>query len=143
MAIRGIGASFKLEGAGSPGSPLVYTDVSTFLDNIQGNSSPDRLDGTTFQPNVASPLKVELRGFDVKGFTLTGKWTNAAETFFAAIEGTEGIGYEYGPEGTSSGKTRIYGFCNCLSYSGPQSAVTGVTTFTVELSVTSRNVTTF
>lgn len=145
MAVRGIGASFKLSDIGSPGlgSPLDLNDVSSYLDNIQGNSNPDRLDGTTFQPNVASPLKVEIRGFDTKGFTLTGKWTAAAETFFASIEGAEGLAYEYGPEGTTSGKARITGFCNCLSYSGPQSSVTGITTFTVELSVTSRDVDTF
>jgi hypothetical protein len=135
MAVRGIGASFKLD---DPSSPRTLTDISTYLDNIQGNSSPDRLDGTTFQPGVAAPLKVELRGFDVKGFTLTGKWTAAAETFFSSIEGVEGLDYEYGPEGTTTGKAKIYGVCNCISYSGPQSSVSGVTTFTVELSVTAR-----
>jgi len=140
MAIRGIGASFKIDDAVSP---TTLTDVSTYLDNIQGTSSPDRLDGTTFQPGVAAPLKVEIRGFDVKGFTLTGKWTAAAETFFSGIEGAEGLAYEYGPDGTASGKTKVTGFCNCISYSGPQSGVSSITTFTVELSVTSRSVGTF
>lgn len=140
MAIRGIGASLKVDGGGSP---TTLTDVSTYLDNIQGNSNPDRLDGTTFQPGVAAPLKVEIRGFDTKGFTLSGKWTAAAEAFFNAIEGVEGLNYEYGPEGTATGKTKIYGLCNCLSYSGPQSSVAGITTFTAELSVTSRAVSTF
>ena len=141
MAVRGIGASFKLDSVNT--SPATLTDISTYLDNIQGNSNPDRLDGTTFQPGVAAPLKVELRGFDVKGFTLTGKWTAAAETFFSSIEGVEGLSYEYGPEGTSTGKAKIFGECNCISYSGPQSSVSGVTTFTVELSVTERTSSTY
>lgn len=140
MAVKGIGASFKLDDGSSPST---LTDISTYLDNIQGNSSPERLDGTTFQPDIATPLKTELRGFDTKGFSLTGKWTAAAETFFSAVEGAENLQYEYGPEGTTTGKKKISGRCNCLSYSGPQSAVTGVTTFSVELSVTSRTVGTY
>lgn len=140
MAVKGIGASFQL---GDTTSPDDLEDVSTYLDSIQGSSNPSRLDGTTFQPNTATPLKVELRGFDAKGFTLGGKWTAAAETFFSGIEGAEALAYQYGPEGTASGKKKITGHCNCISYSGPQSSVDGVTTFTVELSVTSRTVGTF
>jgi hypothetical protein len=140
MAVKGIGASFKLD---SGTSPTTLTDVSTYLDNIQGTSNPERLDGTTFQPDVASPIKVEIRGFDTKGFSLTGKWTAASESFFSAVEGFEGLNYEYGPQGTTSGDTKITGLCNCLSYSGPQSSVAGITTFTVELAVTSREVSTF
>lgn len=138
--IRGIGASFKIENGASPS---VMTDVSTYLDKIDGTSDPDRLDATTFQPNVASPLKSEIAGFRTRGFSLTGKWTAAAETFFAALEGAEGVNYEYGPEGTTTGKQKIYGTCNVLSYTGPQSSVDGVTTFAVEISVTSRAVTTY
>lgn len=140
MAKRGIGASFKIEDGASPS---VLTDVSTYLDNIQGTSNPDRLDGTTFQPGVASPLKVEVRGFDTKGFTLTGKWSAAAETFFSALEGAENLNYEYGPEGTSTGSKKITGTCNCISYSGPQAGVSSIITFTVELSVLSRTVGTY
>jgi hypothetical protein len=135
MAIKGIGTSFKV---GNSGSPSTLTDVSTYLDNIGGSSSGERLDGTTFQPGVAHPLKVEIPGFDTKGFALTGKWTAAAETFFSAIEGLSGLPYEYGPEGTTAGKAKITGFCNCISYSGPVSSVAGITTFNVELAVTTR-----
>lgn len=140
MAIKGIGASFKLDGGASP---TVLTDVSTYLDKIDGTSDVDRLDGTTFQPDVANPLKVEISGFRTRGFTLTGKWTAASETFFAAIEGFQGLTYEYGPDGTTSGKTKITGLCNCLNYTGPQSSIDGVVTFTVDLSVTSRSVTAY
>lgn len=140
MAHRGIGTSFKI---GDAGSPSTLNDVSTYLDNVQGTSSPDRLDGTTFQPGVAAPLKVEVRGFDLKGFSLTGKWTAAAETFFTGIEGVEGLDYEYGPIGTATGAPKISGQCNCISYSGPQSGVSSIVTFTVELNVTSRNSSTF
>src|SRR5262245_39380885 len=106
--IRGIGASFKIENGASPS---VMTDVSTYLDKIDGSSDPDRLDATCFQPNVAAPLKSEIVGFRTRGFALSGKWTAAAETFWAAVEGSEGVNYEYGPEGTTTGKQKIYGSC--------------------------------
>lgn len=140
MGIRGIGASFKL---GSASSPSDLTDVSAYLDNIQGGSDVERLDTTVFQPDVAAPLKTEIAGARTRSFTLTGKWSAAAEAFFAAVEGSEGVAYEYGPEGTTNGKKKISGTCNVLNYSGPQSSVSGITTFTVELNVTSRSVTSF
>jgi hypothetical protein len=141
MAVKGIGASLWITDDAT--SPLVLTDVSTYLDKIDGSSSTDALDGTTFQPDNPHPIKVEIPGLTTRGFSLGGKWTAAAETFFAAIEGLKNLEYQYGPEGTASGKKKIYGHCNCLSYSGPQSSVSGITTFTVELKVTSRNVGTF
>ena len=138
MAVKGIGTSFKLEN-----SVGVLTDVSTMLDGVDGSSDPDRLDATTFQPNVAAPVKVEIPGFRTRGFSLSGKWTPAAEAFFSAIEGLENLDYEYGPEGSDPGDTKIYGVCTCLSYTGPQSTVDGITTFSVELNVVSRNTGTY
>lgn len=140
MAIRGIGASLKLDNGVSPST---LTDVSSFLNNIATGSDVDRLPTTVFQPNVANPLKTFISGGRDRTMTLTGRWTAAAETFFSGIEGVEDLEYEYGPEGTTTGKTKISGRCNCLNYSGPQSDVDGITPFTVELSVTTRTVSTY
>lgn len=138
MAVKGAGASFKLDNASN-----VLTDISTYLDGIDGSSDADELDGTTFQPNVAAPIKDIIAGFRTRGYTLSGKWSPAAETFFSGIEGSNGLDYEYGPDGTTSGKSKISGLCNCLSYSGPQSSIDGITTFTAELRVTTRVVGTY
>lgn len=138
MAISGVGASFKLDNASN-----VLTDISTYLDSIQGSSDTDELDGTTFQPGVPSPSKNIVPGFSTKGYSLTGKWSGPAETFFSAVEGLQGLDYEYGPEGTSAGKTKISGLCSVFSYSGPQSSVDGITPFTVELRVSTRTVSTY
>jgi len=138
MAVSGVGASFKLDN-----SVGALTDISTYLDSIDGSSDPDELDGTTFQPGVSAPSKDIIAGFRTRGYSLSGKWTAAAEAFFSAIEGSNGLDYEYGPEGTSAGKTKIHGLCNCLSYSGPQSSVDGITTFQAELRVTTRSVGTY
>lgn len=138
MAISGVGASFKLDS-----SVNVLTEIATFLDSIQGSGDTDQLDGTTFQPGVAVPIKNLIPGFSTKGFSLSGKWSAASEAFFSAVEGFQGLDYEYGPDGTTVGKTKISGTCACYSYSGPQSSVDGITTFTVELTVSSRVVGTF
>jgi len=138
MAISGIGTSFKLDNAAN-----VLTDISTYLDGIDGSSDQDEVDGTTFQPGVSVPIKNIIPGFATKGFSLSGKWSPAAETFFSGIESKQGLDYEYGPGGTAVGQTKITGLCSCLSYTGPQSSVDGITTFTVELRVSSRTVGTF
>jgi len=132
MAISGVGTSFKLQ------NPTVLTQIATFLDSIQGSGDTDQLDGTTFQPGVAVPVKTLVPGFTTKGYSLAGKWSSASETFFVAVENLSGLAYEYGPDGTATGKTKISGVCSCYSYSGPQSSVDGITTFTVELSVQTR-----
>lgn len=138
--VKGIGASFWLDDGGSP---VELTDISDYLDNIDGSSNPSEYDGTTFQPGVQVPLKKSVPGFADKGFTLSGKWCAAVETFFAAIEGKQGLNYRYGPEGVVDGKPKISGLCNCMSYSGPKAPVDGLVTFDVTLKVTSRVVGTF
>jgi hypothetical protein len=70
-------------------------------------------------------------------------WVPAAETFFAAIDGLQNLDYEYGPEGTASGKTKISGTLNAGGWSGPQQTVNGLITFTMTFKVNSRTVSTF
>jgi hypothetical protein len=131
--IKGVGASFKLDN-----SVGTLTDISVYLDGIDGSSDADELDATTFQPNVAAPVKDIISGPRTRAYSLSGKWIAAAETFFSAIEGLSNLDYEYGPDGTTTGKVKISGLCNCLSYSGPQSSVDGITTFTAEVRATTR-----
>jgi len=138
MAKKGIGASFKIDS-----SLGVLTDVSTYLDGISGSSQPDELDGTTFQPNVAAPVKNIIAGLRTRGYSLTGKHSAAALTFFAAIEGLNDLHYEYGPEGTTVGLPKISGLCNCLSAAPPSASIAGIITFGVELRVTTQVVGTY
>jgi hypothetical protein len=138
MAVKGIGASFKIDS-----SVGVLTDVSTYLDGINASSSADEIDGTTFQPNVAAPIKTILGGARTRGYSLTGKYSPAALVFFAAIEGLNDLHYEYGPEGTTAGKPKISGLCNCLSAAPPAASIDGVLTFSVEVRATTQVVGTY
>jgi hypothetical protein len=136
MAYSGIGVSFLINDGVQV--PPAMTDRSTDLDGVTPSSEPDDLDGTTFQPGVAAPAKVKVPGFRERGLSLSGKWTESVETFWSALEGKVNLPYEYAPIGTTSGKPKITGTCNCLSYSGAVSTVDGVITFTVELAVNTR-----
>ena len=133
MAHAGVKTRFRLDNSSG-----TLTDISTYLDSIQGSSDTEFLDGTTFQPDVVgSAIRNEIPGFATKGLSLSGKWTEAAEAFFSAIEGMQGLEYEYKPDDPSVTGS-ISGTCSCGSYSGPQSSVDGIITFTVELRVASR-----
>lgn len=140
MAHRGIQARFKLE---SGSSPSTLTDISTYLDQITGTSSGQTVDGTTFQPDATVPLKIDIPTFSEKGYTLSGKWTAAAESFFANIEGLQHLRYEHGPTGSTTGMKKISGYCNVKEYSGPIQSVDSVISFTVTLTVLSRDVSTW
>ena len=134
MAHPGIKTRFQLDNASG-----TLTDISTYLDSIQGSSDTEFLDGTTFQPDaVGSAVKNEIPGFATKGFSLSGKWTEAAEAFFSAIEGLQNLEYEYRPDDPNMNSS-ITGLCSCGSYSGPQSSIDGVVTFTAELRVSTRS----
>jgi hypothetical protein len=130
MAISGVGTSLKLTIA------TVVTEVAVFLDSISPKVSPDKLDGTVFQPGVANPKKDMIAGFSTEVWSLKGKWSAAAHTAFRAINGVMAVPYTYGPDGTTAGKTKISGLCNMSGYSGPDSSVAGITTFTIDMDVT-------
>lgn len=140
MAYRAIKARFKIENGSSPST---LTDVSTYLDQITSSSSGQTQDGTTFQPDALVPLQIDIPTFSQKGFTLSGKWTEASESFFSVIEGIQHLRYEFGPTGSTVGMKKIQGYCSCKEYSGPINTVSGVVTFTVTLTVLSREVLTY
>ena len=138
MASKGIGAGFKIDNASN-----VLTDVSGYLRGVSGGTEPSRLDATVLQPDVASPTKTEIAGFTTRNITLTVLYAAAAFTLFSAIEGLEGLDYQYGPDGFTAGDQKISGLCNCLSVALPTATTDNVQEFSVELNVTSRTVGTF
>lgn len=139
MAARpGIGGSFKVDSSSN-----VLTEIAGYLSDISGDASTEELDGTAFQPGSTTPVKYIVFGATERTMTVTGFWEPAAETFFSAIDGLTGLDYEYGPEGTATGKTKISGTLNAGNWSGPQQSVGGLITFTMTFKVNSRTVGTF
>lgn len=134
MAHAAIKTRFKLDDAAS-----TLTDISTYLTSVQGSGDTEFLDATTFQPDaVGSAVKNEIPGFSSKGYSLAGMWSEAAETFFSGIEGSQNLEFEYRPDDPNM-HSSITGTCSCGSYSGPQSDVNGLVTFTAELRVQTRS----
>lgn len=129
MAHRGIQTRFKLDNASG-----TLTDVSTYLDSVQGSGDTEFLDGTNFQPDAVNPLKNKVPGFADKGYALTGKWSAAAHAFWSAVEGLQDLEYEYRPDDPNV-DIAIRGTCSCGSYSGPQASVDGIITYSVSLEV--------
>lgn len=136
--VPGIGGSFKLDSSGN-----VLTEIATWLTDIASDASTDKFETTTFQPGATIPIKTFSYGATERTYSLTGNWVAAAETFFSAIDGMTAQDYEYGPTGTASGNIKILGTCAVGAWSGPQQQVSGIITFSIELSLNSRTVTTF
>jgi len=136
MSYAGIRTYFNLE---SGDATPVPTEISQWLDGVTPSSDTDELDGTTFQPGVAKPIKEIIPGFTTRSLSLSVKWTEEAEVFFAAVEGKAGLAYIYGPLGSETGMVGIGGSCNVLSWTGPVSTVDGVITGTLELRCSSRD----
>jgi hypothetical protein len=137
-ALPGAGASLRIGNASN-----TLTEVAIWLDDISSDASTDELDGTTFTPGATAPSKFILFGATERTMTLSGRWLPAVETFFNAIDGMTDRLYEYGPEGTAVGKTKISGTVNVGAWSGPQQNVSGVIGFTVTLKVNTRAVALF
>jgi hypothetical protein len=136
--LPGAGASFKIGDASN-----VLTEIATYLESIGADASADELDTTTFTPGATQPIKTTIFGATDRSFTLSGRWVPAVETLFSAISQMQDRSYEYGPEGTASGKVKISGTVNVGPYSGPQQDVAGVIGFSITLKVNTRVVATF
>jgi len=139
QVISGVGTYFALDD--DVGGTL--TDISTFLNSVQGANDQDELDGTNFQPGVADPVKNFIPGFSSRSFNIGGNWSEDAEVFFSAVNGKSGLNYQYGPRGTDTGRVKLSGTCSLLGYTGPQSSVSGITTFSARVRVSTRVVGTF
>jgi hypothetical protein len=129
MAHRGIRTRFSIDDENG-----TLTDVSTYLDSIQGSSDTEFLDGTNFQPDVANPVKDQIPSFATKGYSCTGKWSEAAHNFWSVIEGEQDLEYEYRPDDVNTNVV-IRGTASVGSYSGPQASVDGIITYSVEIAV--------
>ena len=133
MAHAAIKTRFKLDNASG-----TLTDISDKLTSIQGSGDTEFLDATTFQPDVVgTAIKNEIPGFSSKGLSLSGMWDEEVEAHFTGIEGRQNLEYEYKPDDPNMNSS-ITGTCSCGSYSGPQSDVNGLVTFTAELRVQTR-----
>jgi hypothetical protein len=135
MPVHGRNTSFKLDKLDN-----TLTDISTKLNNIDFPQEAETLDTTTFQ----AAAKTFIVGFKDNKFSLQGRWDATIDAHLAAILGVgqptgqtenEGFDFEYGPEGTATGKTKYTGKAVLVKYQ-TSGAVSAVSSFTAELQIT-------
>ncbi|MEN3329012.1 MAG: hypothetical protein V7638_3819 [Acidobacteriota bacterium] len=135
MALHGRVTSFKIDNLAN-----TLTDISTKLNNVDFPQEAELLDVTTFQASA----KQFIVGFKDNKISLQGRWDATVDAHLAAILGVgeptaqttnEGFDFEYGPEGTSTGKTKYTGKCYLVKFSRT-SPVNGAASFTAELQIT-------
>jgi predicted secreted protein len=133
MAFRhGKNAVFKLDN--SSGS---LVDLSAYLDEISMPRSVETGETTTFSNNA----KTYITGLSDATISLGGKFDSTADAHFAGVlsallAGTiDSVSFEYGKEGSASGRIKYSGEAILTSYE-VSSPVADVVTFSAELQVT-------
>jgi hypothetical protein len=133
MAFRhGKNAAFKLDNASGS-----LVDLSAYLDEIGFPNSAETGETTTF----GKTAKTYIIGLTDATLSLSGKWDSTVDAHFAGVIAAQASGsvasvsFEYGPEGTASGRIKYSGEALVTSFD-TSSPVGDVVTFSVELQVT-------
>lgn len=106
--VHGKSAVFKLDNASGS-----LVDYSAFLDDISFPRSIETAETTTF----GSSAKSYITGLTDATISLSGKFDATADSTIAAVVGQSAtLTFEYGPEGSSSGKVKYTGECILTSY---------------------------
>lgn len=126
---HGKSAAFKIDNAAG-----TLTDISDVLDEIGFPREVETGETTTF----GNQAKTYVVGLSDSTISLSGKFDATVDAHLTALiaalqDGTlDSASYEYGPEGTASGRTKYTGEVLVTSYE-VSSPVGDVITFSVEL----------
>lgn len=140
MSVASAGGYFRLGDASN-----TLTDLSADLLSVVPSGDQETYEKTSFNPGQTLPTTVTGYGAVARSYTLTGWWKQTLDDFFEAISNMQNRNFEYGPEGSTSGKRKYSGTVNVGVWNGPgeQSADGGFLPFTIELSIVTRTVGTF
>lgn len=128
MAFRhGKSASFKVDNSGG-----TLTDISTYLNEITFPQSIETAETTAYGKSA----KTYVVGLSDSTISISGMFDATVDAHLAGIRGQEAsVSFEYGPEGTTSGRVKYTGECYLTSYE-TSSPVGDVITFSAEFQVT-------
>jgi len=106
--VHGKSAVFKLDNASGS-----LVDYSSYLEDISFPRSIETAETTTF----GSSAKSYITGLTDATVSLSGKFDATADSTIAAVVGQSAtLTFEYGPEGSASGKVKYTGECIITSY---------------------------
>jgi len=125
--VHGKSAVFKLDNASGS-----LVDYSSYLEDISFPRSIETAETTAF----GSSAKSYITGLTDATISLSGKFDATADSTIAAVVGQSAtLTFEYGPEGSASGKVKYTGECIMTSYE-VGATVGDAVTASVELQVT-------
>lgn len=135
MPVVSAGAYFRIGDAAN-----TLTDISTKLASVTPSGDTETFDASVFNPGASLPTRTTGYGATSRTYTLVGWWDQTIDDLFEAISGMQNRNFEYGPEGTTTGKRKYSGTVNVGVWNGPgeQSAEGGFLPFEIEVSVVTR-----
>lgn len=120
---------FKIGTAGTPGTAV---DISTSVKSVKFPREADEQESTTFQGNGSKAFLVGLLSATI---SVEGNYSTSVDAQLAALLGVDGVAFEYGPEGSTTGMSKYTGLCILTKYE-PPSQVGQLLTFTAEFRIT-------
>lgn len=129
--MHGKDTHFSLEDAAG----TTLRNISPYLDNVDFKRAKDSHDNTTFGAESHS----YAGGLKDGTISISGLWDKTADVgthvVLTSLLGTDvPVGFEYGPEGSTSGMTKLSGNCLVTDYS-TSSPVADLVKFTAELQI--------
>lgn len=129
--VHGKGLAFRIDNAAG-----TIQTISQFVDSVDLDNSIDMAETTT----AGAEAKTFVSGQSDATLSVSGKWDSTATTGPDAIlRGLIGLEasstFEFGPEGSTTGRTRYTGECFMTGYA-VSAPVGGVVTFTADFQVT-------
>lgn len=135
--ITGVNTHFVLDN--SAGTP---TDISAYCSRITPST-----DQQVFEVNVFKQTRAtEVAGRFKETWDIEGPWTPEADAFWRALarqDAGKGIDYILGPDGSTTGKTKLYGTCNVNDYAPQSFDAEAVNTYKAQISILTQTVGTF
>jgi hypothetical protein len=114
VATVSLNVDFEL---GSNGTPSSLVDLSTKVSKVDFPREQDNLDVTAFNGNGTRAFAVGLSqgSFDVEFF-----WDTTVDGQIAGLLGyTTAVNFQYGPDGTTTGRPKYTGSCFLKSFTIP------------------------
>jgi spore germination protein YaaH len=106
---HGKNAVFKI---GSSGTPGTATDISNVLNDVTFPKTISTAETTSF----GSTAKTYVVGLLDTTISITGTFDATVDSQLSGLVGVDGVAFEYGPEGSTTGNTKYTGSCVMTSY---------------------------
>lgn len=125
--VHGKNSVFKVDDSGG-----VLRDISAFCEDVDFPQPVDTAEVSTF--GVTS--KTFVAGLKAATINVSGSFDATVDAYLAGILGNVNTStFEYGPEGSTSGKIKYTGECWCTNYS-VKSGIGGAVKFSASFQVT-------